>query len=245
MFHPEAGEDQRGQTRPSAPVIRAPACRQAGRIGDGQVACLRPPVCIIGGCRFRRLALTSRRHAALPWQRPGPSRSPPGTSFRITLTCSFRVDPKRRTDRRGRFRISPLRQQRPPLRPPLPLVPHYAGSPFTSPFRRGGSSWRRFGAMAAAGMAVPRRTRRWSIAGWCSATRRRPGTCSPGSISSFPMSKLSSAGRIAGFPKSISRPTSLKSPTASIGATGRGSCSTGSSKPAFQEEPSRTASSQR
>ena len=28
------------QTGPSAPAMRAPACRQAGRIGDGQVACL-------------------------------------------------------------------------------------------------------------------------------------------------------------------------------------------------------------
>ena len=36
----EAGEDQTGQTGASAPATRAPACRQAGRIGDGQVACL-------------------------------------------------------------------------------------------------------------------------------------------------------------------------------------------------------------
>jgi hypothetical protein len=32
----EAGEDQRGQARPAAPAIRAPACRQAGRIGNGE-----------------------------------------------------------------------------------------------------------------------------------------------------------------------------------------------------------------
>ena len=40
----EGGEDQTGQTGASAPAIRAPACRQAGRIGDGEVACLRLPV---------------------------------------------------------------------------------------------------------------------------------------------------------------------------------------------------------
>ena len=40
----EAGEDQTGQTGASAPATRAPACRQAGRIGNGRVACLRLPV---------------------------------------------------------------------------------------------------------------------------------------------------------------------------------------------------------
>ncbi len=39
--------------------------------------------------------------------------------------------------------------------------------------------WRAYGRAA--------KDRRWSIAGWCSAIRRRPGNSSPGSIASFPM----------------------------------------------------------
>ena len=40
----EGGGRQAEQTGPSIPANRAPACRQAGRIGDGEVACLRLPV---------------------------------------------------------------------------------------------------------------------------------------------------------------------------------------------------------
>jgi hypothetical protein len=41
LLGPDAGRRRAGETAPSLPAIRAPACRQAGQVGDEEVACLR------------------------------------------------------------------------------------------------------------------------------------------------------------------------------------------------------------